>query len=198
MKVLILFGHPGFHNSTVNKFLLEGIEKIENVTFHDLYEEYPEMDIDVDREQELLKQHDCIIFMFPFFWYSTPAIFKEWQDLVLEHGWAYGSQGKALEGKLFFCVLSTGASRNMYQVEGLQKHTIRDFLAPLDQMATLCKMLPLPPFVTHGANKISPEKLNEYRNYFHSLLKRITQNKLQVKATERHEYICDFIKEEVK
>lgn len=26
----------------------------------------------------------------PFYWYSTPALLKEWQDLVLEHGWAYG------------------------------------------------------------------------------------------------------------
>lgn len=194
MKVLILFGHPGFHNSTVNKFLLEGIDHIEGVTFHNLYEEYPEMDIDVDREQELLSKQDCIVFMFPMFWYSTPAIFKEWQDLVLEHGWAYGSQGKALNGKLFFSVVSTGASRNMYQVDGLQKHTVRDFLAPLEQMATLCNMIPLPPFVTHGGNKISEAKLQEYRSYFHSLLKLIAEDKLFIDELGKHEYMCDFIK----
>ena len=36
-----------------------------------------------------------IVFQHPFYWYSTPAILKEWQDLVLEHGWAYGAGGTA-------------------------------------------------------------------------------------------------------
>ena len=66
MKVLILFGHPAFQMSTVNKELIRGIEEIEGVTFHDLYQEYPEMDIDIDHEQELLSEHDCIIFQYPF------------------------------------------------------------------------------------------------------------------------------------
>ena len=82
MKILVLFAHPAFHKSKVNKVLVDGLDKIGHVTFHDLYEEYPESDIDVKREQKLLKQHDVIILHFPFFWYSTPAILKEWQDLV--------------------------------------------------------------------------------------------------------------------
>jgi glutathione-regulated potassium-efflux system ancillary protein KefG len=36
------------------------------------------------------------------YWYSTPAILKEWQDLVLEHVFAYGHEGTKLHGKIFF------------------------------------------------------------------------------------------------
>ena len=37
--------------------------------------------------------HDVVIFQFPLFWYSTPPILKQWQDIVLEYGWAYGEGG---------------------------------------------------------------------------------------------------------
>jgi len=40
-----------------------------------------------------------IVFHHPFYWYSSPAILKEWQDLVLEYGFAYGHEGTALRGK---------------------------------------------------------------------------------------------------
>ena len=54
-------------------------------------------DIDVDREQQLLVEHDAIVMQHPFFWYGTPAMSKEWEDLVLEHGWAHGGGGEALQ-----------------------------------------------------------------------------------------------------
>lgn len=76
MKVLIIFAHPAFHKSHVNKILLDGLEKFDDVTIHDLYEVYPDFDIDIKREQELLSQHDCIVFHYPLFWYSTPALLK--------------------------------------------------------------------------------------------------------------------------
>jgi glutathione-regulated potassium-efflux system ancillary protein KefG len=78
MKILVLFAHPAFHKSKVNRILVDGLSEMKGVTFHDLYQEYPEMDIDVKREQELVSQHDVILFQFPLFWYSTPAILKEW------------------------------------------------------------------------------------------------------------------------
>ena len=95
-KVLILFAHPALEKSRVNKRLIRDVNSINNITFNDLYEEYYDFNIDVEREKKLLVEHDIIIFHHPFFWYSTPAILKQWQDLVLEHGWAYGSKGTAL------------------------------------------------------------------------------------------------------
>lgn len=72
------------------------------------------MDIDVERKQNLLLEHDRIVFQFPFFWYSTPAILKEWQDKVLEYGWAYGADGKKLHGKECLVVTSTGGPAGAY------------------------------------------------------------------------------------
>ena len=121
------------------------------VTLVDLYAEYPRMNIDVDREQQRLIEHDIIIFMHPLYWYSTPAILKEWQDLVLEHGFAYGSEGTALQGKIFFNVLSAGGELFTYSEKGYNHYTIRELLHPLEQMAILCQMTYLPPFALFGA-----------------------------------------------
>ena len=67
--------------------------EVPGITFIDLYAEYPRFDIDIDREQARLVEAGIILFQFPLFWYSTPSIIKVWQDLVLEHGFAYGSEG---------------------------------------------------------------------------------------------------------
>ena len=43
--------------------------------------------------QVALVAADTIVFQFPFYWYSVPPLLKEWIDLVLEHGFAYGLEG---------------------------------------------------------------------------------------------------------
>lgn len=98
-KVLVLYAHPSQHRSEVNQPLFEAAGEIDGVTPVDLYGEYPSFNINIEREQRRLIEHDVVIFQFPLFWYSTPAILKEWQDLVLEYGFAYGREGKALHGK---------------------------------------------------------------------------------------------------
>lgn len=195
MKILVLFAHPAFQKSTVNRALTDGIKKIENVTFHDLYEEYPDMDIDIDREQQLLAEHDCIVFMHPMYWYSAPAIFKEWQDLVLEHGWAYGSQGNALKDKIFFSTVSTGAPFEAFKPEGIHNHTIVELLAPFTQTAKLCKMQPIPPFITHSGHVLKGEELLEYQYYLKKVMMHLSSDKLNLKEVSKYEYLNDYIKE---
>mgnify|MGYP003617335649 FL=1 len=99
-KILILFSHPLFEKSHANKALVQNIPDSENITFHDLYEQYPDFDIDVKYEQDLLSQHDIIIWHHPMYWYSCPPLMKQWIDMVLEHNWAYGKKGKALQDKI--------------------------------------------------------------------------------------------------
>ena len=117
-KILILFAHPAIYKSRVNKRLIEPIKNIDGVTFQDLYETYPDFYIDVEKEQELLKNHEIIIFHHPFYWYSSPAIIKEWMDLVLQFGFAYGPNGTALTGKKLMNVITTGGSKEAYTPEG--------------------------------------------------------------------------------
>ena len=86
------------------------------------------------------------IFQHPFYWYSSPALVKEWIDLVLEHGFAYGQSGRALEGKIMMNAITTGGPDEAYQKGGYNRFTIREFLAPFDQTARLCQMRYLAPF----------------------------------------------------
>ena len=76
-RVLVLFAHPALEKSRVNRHLLRAIEGLPDVTVHDLYEEYPDFQIDAEREQELLRTHDVIVLQHPFYWYSAPALVKE-------------------------------------------------------------------------------------------------------------------------
>jgi putative NADPH-quinone reductase len=98
-RILLLFAHPAYHKSRVNRHLLAAAQQVEVVHIHDLYEEYPNFHIDVPREQNLLLEHDVVVFQHPFYWYSCPALLKEWLDLVLQHGFAYGDEATALHGK---------------------------------------------------------------------------------------------------
>jgi glutathione-regulated potassium-efflux system ancillary protein KefG len=153
-RILILFAHPALEKSRIHAGLLKNIKGLQGVTLNDLYEEYPDLNIDADREQALLLQHDIILFQHPFYWYSSPAIIKQWQDLVLEHGWAYGRTGKALSGKYLGNVISTGGGQQAYTPGGHHGFTIKDFLLPFRQTARLCNMTYLPPFVIHGTHRM--------------------------------------------
>ncbi len=156
-RVLILFAHPSLDRSEVNCELLRASQGRDGVTVVDLYAEYPTFRIDVDREQQRLRDHDVIVFMFPLYWYSTPAILKEWQDLVLEYGFAYGHEGNALNGKWFVCALTAGGRADAYREEGLNHYTIRELMRPLEQTAVLCGMSFLPPYTLFGARSAMEE-----------------------------------------
>lgn len=169
-RVLILFAHPALEKSRVHRVLIEGLENLEGITFHDLYEAYPDLDIDVDQEQALLSEHDVVVMQHPFFWYSTPAILKEWQDLVLEHGWAYGSGGDALRGKVMMSAVSTGGKADAYREDGYNEHQVREFLLPIAQTARLCGMTWLAPFVVHGTHQMTGGEVAGHARDYRRLL----------------------------
>ena len=177
-RVLVLFAHPALQRSRVNRVLIRGLERIEGVTFHDLYEAYPDLNIDVAREQELLDAHDVVVMHFPFFWYSTPAILKEWQDLVLEHGWAYGSEGNHLRGKVLLTVVTSGGKQEAYTPEGYNRHTVRTLLAPLEQTAHLCGMIWYAPYVAHGSLGMSSSDIEERAREYHQLLEALRDGRV--------------------
>ena len=187
-KILVLFAHPQIDRSIANARLVKEVSNMEGVTFVDLYREYPRMEIDVDREQRRLEDHDVLVFQHPLFWYSTPAILKEWQDLVLEFGWAYGSHGQALKGKLFLSAITTGGDREAYSAKGYQQFDIRELLRPVEQTANLCHMTFLPPFVLYAAGHAVEEgRLEPHANSYSALLAALRDDRLNVsEALKRH------------
>lgn len=150
-RVLLTLAHPALERSRANRALAKAAKGLAGVTFHDLYETYPDFAIDIETEQETLVAHDVVALQFPLYWYSTPALLKEWFDLVWLHGFAYGLDGNALAGKRLFVACTTGGAAKAYHAHGYNRFSMDDFLRPLEQTAYLCGMVWETPFVVHGA-----------------------------------------------
>jgi glutathione-regulated potassium-efflux system ancillary protein KefG len=176
-RLLILFAHPALHKSRVNQLLLSSVESLSGVTINDLYESYPNFHVNVAREQALLLEHDVIVFQHPFYWYSSPAILKQWQDLVLEYGFAFGKNGTRLHGKLVLTAISTGGPSSAYQRNGYNYFTVRELLAPFEQTARLCGMTYLPPFVVPGVLWMQDQaELSTYGSVYRRALAALRDN----------------------
>lgn len=189
-KILIIFAHPTFKRSIINRALRQAVEQLDGVTFHDLYASYPDLFIDVAHEQQLCEQHDVIIFQHPFYWYSTPAIFKEWLDQVLEHNWAYGSKGNALAGKVFFQALTAGGDASSYTPGGLNGHTIRELTSPFRATANLCKMEWLPPFAILGVHRGIPSaRLVQHADDYRRTLVALQNNRLDLPKARQADFL---------
>lgn len=169
-KVLILFAHPDVDDSRVNWAMAGRIRNLPGVTFHDLYAVYPDFVIDVRAEQELLLQHQLIVFHHPFYWYSCPAILKEWQDRVLLYGFAYGRDGNALKDKDMISVLSTGGPEKAYSREGYNYYTIEELITPFAQTARLCKMHYHKPFIIQDTFRTSTADITTHVEKYHNLI----------------------------
>jgi len=133
--------------------MAEAAQALRGIEFVDLYRLYPRQDIDVAAEQARLLTADVIVFQFPLFWYSTPSLIKEWIDLVLEHGFAYGHDGDRLTGKTMMLALTAAGPEEAYTPNGYQHYPLRTFLTPLEQTARLCHMRFVAPYVLHSALK---------------------------------------------
>jgi glutathione-regulated potassium-efflux system ancillary protein KefG len=181
-QVLVLFAHPAIRKSRVNRVLVDAIRGVDGITVHDLYEAYPAHDIDVAREQRLLTDHRIVVFQHPLYWYSTPSILKEWQDLVLQHGWAYGHDGTALHGKLFVSAITTGGSEESYRHGGPHRHTIHELLTPIRQMAWLCGMDSLPPFVVHGTLGLDRDAVDRHASDYLRILEALRDGAIDLHA----------------
>jgi glutathione-regulated potassium-efflux system ancillary protein KefG len=188
-NILILFAHPALQKSRVNRRLITFVRDIEGVTFHDLYEAYPDFHIHIKREQDLLVTHDIIVLHHPIFWFSTPAIIKEWFDLVLVHGWAFGRDGNALKGKKLLSVISTGGRESLYQKKGFHGHTIDEFLFPIKQTARVCKMDYLPPFVVYGTHTLTPEEINRHGEVYRAIITALRDNEIDLEKAREYPLI---------
>jgi glutathione-regulated potassium-efflux system ancillary protein KefG len=149
--VLVVIAHPAMERSRANKAMAMAVKGTPGVTLLDLYETYPDFVIDVRAEQKRLIACHSLVVQFPLYWYSTPALLKEWFDLVWLHGFAYGRGGVALKGKRIMAAFSTGSSEQSYSPGGANRFTLAEFLRPLEQTAALCGMDWQTPFVLQAS-----------------------------------------------
>jgi glutathione-regulated potassium-efflux system ancillary protein KefG len=192
-KILLMLAHPRFEKSRANKALLTAVQDLPFVTVHDLYELYPDFNIDIAREHELLTQHHIIIWQYPLYMYSPPAILKQWMDLVLELGWAHGPDGNNLEGKLICNTITTGGSTESYGPKGFNNYRLEEFLRPLEQTARLCKMEWLPIFSIQGTYRHAPEHYSHYGNQYRRALQRLAEGNINLTNICKHPSLNEWI-----
>ncbi len=189
-KVLINFAHPTRSRSKINNALCDALAGLDDVTINDLYAVYPDFLIDVKREQSLCESHDIVVFQHPFYWYSTPAIMKEWLDLVLEHGWAYGKEGLALQGKIFLQAVTAGGDDSTYRRDGYNEFSIAELTSPYRATAKLCNMVWLPPFAVLGIHRGLPEtKIRAYAEDYRRAVIALRDGTLDIEKVRQQRYL---------
>lgn len=159
MKIMVIVAHPNLENSRANRTLMQYAKQNENVDIRDLYKEYPDWNIDIEREQQLLLQYDRVVLQFPFYWYSCPPLMKKWMDDVLTFGWAFGPEGNSLKDKEFMLATTAAGSEHGYRAGGENWFTASELLRPIQATFNRCKVNYLPAFVTYNVERVSDEAL---------------------------------------
>ncbi|MFE7960947.1 NAD(P)H-dependent oxidoreductase [Streptomyces sp. NPDC057413] len=124
---------------------------------------------DVRAEQEKLLWADMIIFQFPLWWYTMPAILKGWVDRVFTYHFAYGvgehSDTKygerfgegTLAGRRALLSVTVGGPQSHYSARGING-PIDDLLFPIHHGILYYPGIEvLPPFVLHGTDRLTDE-----------------------------------------
>lgn len=169
--IFIVLAHPQFQHARVNRAMVEAARLVDGVVIHDLYERYPDFHIDIRCEKDVLSHVNTLVLQFPLQWYSCPSLLKEWMDMVLQRGWAYGNGGNALRGKNLLCAVSVGGSFQAYQADGLSRYPISEYLRAFEQMAIVCGMTFLEPFVFHNARQMNDTEISSHAQAYADLLR---------------------------
>lgn len=188
--VLAYYAHPGQRYSRVNRAMQKEALKVKKVTFVDLYEKYPRSNIRIDEEQRLLKRHDVIVLQYPLLWYSCPPLVKEWIDLVLEYGFAYGPDGSVLSGKTLVLAVTAAGPETSYRKRGHHRFPLRSFLTPMEQTARFCGMSFSAPYVLYGALKAAKtQEETAHAEGFARLLEAMRDDRYDFKKASRMELV---------
>ncbi|CAM3024779.1 NAD(P)H-dependent oxidoreductase [Paenibacillus taichungensis] len=139
MKTLVIVAHPNLETSVINKRWIEELQQYpEKYTVHELYKIYPDGHIDVQQEQQLIESHDHLVLQFPFYWFSSPPLLKQWLDEVFTYGWAYGSKGDKLQQRKVALGVSAGIKEEDYAQEAKYRYTVEQMLSPLETTFLYC------------------------------------------------------------
>ncbi len=168
--ILLQLVHPYMNRSRANRRLVDSLTDMPGLVMNDLYEHYPDFYVNKPREQNLLRQADLVIFQFPIYWYAAPALLKQWQEMVLESGFAHGESGDALKDKVLMTAVTTGQAAESYS--GLE-NTINQLLSPYRRTALHCGMRYHEPFVVHGIETISDHELDDISQQYRKLVESV-------------------------
>ncbi len=173
-KVLVLLAHPALEKSRVNARMARTAKSVNGVTVRDLYETYPDFYINKAREQALVLEHQVIVMQHPLYWYSVPALLKEWVDIVLEHGFAYGGDGDGLSGRSLINVWSGGSPASDFAPRD-GRDEVRALMHPFARTADYCGMRYLPSLTVSDTGAMSRGQIAAHCDRYCSLLNHLQQ-----------------------
>lgn len=130
----------------------------------------PELHAEMDK----LLWADLVIFHFPLWWFSLPAILKGWVDRVFAMGFAYGGGQRhetgVFRGKRAMLAFTTGGPITSY-VAGGSHGDIHELLRHVQYgMFHFVGMDVLPPFIAYGAARVSADERAGYLDAYRQRL----------------------------
>lgn len=132
---------------------------------------------DVGAEQRKVEQADLVIFQFPVWWFSMPAILKGWVDRVFARGFAYSTGRKYarghFKGKRALLCLTTGTASTLYEPGGIDGD-LHHILWPIHNgMLAYTGFTVLPPYVAWMPARLSAQEraqhLDDYARHLGNL-----------------------------
>lgn len=137
---------------------------------------------DIANEIQKIQWADHLIFQFPLWWFSAPAILKGWFDRVLAKGFAYDA-GKIFEngfltGKTASLTVTTQSPESAYQINGVHKATIDTFLHHIHHTLHFSGIKTQTPFVAYAAFQLTAMQQKEITSNYESYLKKLIEGKL--------------------
>ena len=155
-------------NTDYFKFQQEQI----NATSKDLFVD------DIKHEMQKFDWADIIIFNFPLWWFSVPAILKGWVDRIFAMGFAYGAGKGVYENGFFkdktaFCCITTGGPESSFEANGRNGELEKILFHINHGMFYFVGMKTIEPFVAFSpvrkTDEVRKELLNSYQNYLSSI-----------------------------
>lgn len=162
-KTLVLYAHPYHEHSQTNVRLIEAYKNLDNITFRDLYEEYPDFHIQAFKERKALKNYSTIIFHMPLIWFGMPPLLKLWIDEVFDFRWiANENIDNPLCGKDAYIVVSTGGTAHAYSDEGIYKYNLNTYMTTLKECIRINNMNLKEMMVVYNADNLSEFELEQH------------------------------------
>ncbi len=133
---------------------------------------------DIKVEQEKLLWADFVIFQFPLWWYSVPAILKGWFDRVFASGFVYGSgigryDTGGLKGRKAMLSTTTGSPQQGFTPHGIDGDIHGQILYHINHgMLYYAGLEPVEPFIawTPARDEEARKRyLQEFEQRMHNL-----------------------------
>jgi NAD(P)H dehydrogenase (quinone) len=142
---------------------------------------------DIQEEQEKLLWADFVIFQFPLWWYSVPAILKGWFDRVFASGFVYGKEiGRydtgGLKGRKAMLSTTTGSPQHAYTPYGMDGDIHEKILNHINHgMLYFAGLEPVEPFIAW-----TPARDEDARNRYLEDYKMRLQNLAAIPSIPYH------------